>query len=389
MRRRTVTVGAALVFAINLLLVIAPSTSSAPPAAAAASCAATADSPVIPAASWGQRRMGAEGAWPRTTGSVTVAVIDTGVSARTDSLRGAVLAGSDLSGGRGDTDCFGRGTFIASLIAARPIEGTEFIGVAPGASILPIRVTDDPDDFALKKKLPGLLAAAINTSVKAGARVIVTPLTTTVDDGALRRAVSAAVDNDVLIVASAAHPDGDPVFPAQLEGVLSVAPLTPEGGIDPTRLGAVPDLASPATELTGAVPDGPGHISGGDYSTAVGYAAAAAALVIEAYPQLSAPEVRQRLIDTADGSTAASPDGEPDPSLGYGVINPVAAVTRLATKTVAEPAPEVTALALPPVPDERPIDLALVVGLGAVVLAAAVMGPTAGVIASRRGRISE
>lgn len=380
---RTLTAGIALAFAVNLLLVLSPSSQSA--SATVASCAANADAAVITEPSWGQQRMGAERAWPRATGDVIVAVIDTGVSARTASLRGSVLPGSDLSGGKGDTDCFGRGTFIASLIAGRTVEGTEFAGVAPGATILPIRVTNDPADFELDAKLPGILATAINTSVDAGARVIAIPLATSIDDKRLREAVEAALGNNVLIVASAAQTDEAPAFPAQLDGVLSVAPLTPSGGLDPAKLGAAPDLASPSSGLIGAVPDGSGHIEGSDDGVAVGYVAAAAALVMEEYPELSAQQVFERLIDTADGSSATSDlEVGSDPSIGYGVVNPFAAVTRLDADVSAVSAPTVTALALPPKPDERPADLALAAALGALGVAVLVIGPTVGIVLVRQ-----
>ncbi|WP_300265925.1 S8 family serine peptidase [Microbacterium sp.] len=359
-------------------------------AASSASCAENADAPVIAAASWGQRHMGAERAWPRTTGDVIVAVVDTGVSANTPSLRGAVLRGSDLSGGRGDVDCFGRGTFIASLIASRAASDTEFVGVAPGATILPIRAINHPEQRGLDTELPGLLTAAINASVAAGARVIAVPLSTTVNDKGLNRAVKAAVDKDVLIVASAIQDEGLPTFPASWEGVLAVAPLGLKGGAVPEQLGASPDVASPSHELIGAVPDGPGHIEGTDDALAVGYAAAAAALVMDAYPELSVQEVSERLIGTADATTASSAPGERDPSLGYGVVNPVAAVTRLGTETiVVTPTPAVTTLGLAPGPDERPVDLAVAVTAGAGVLAISVIGPTVGVILVRRKHVAE
>lgn len=377
---RTVTAGIVLVFAINLLLALTPSVP-----AAAASCAANAGAPMIDESSWGQQRMGAERAWPRATGEVIVAVIDTGVSARTASLRGAVLPGADVSGGRGDVDCFGRGTFVASLIAARAVEGTGFVGVAPGATILPIRVTSDPDDFTLDKTLPGLLSTAINTAVGAGARVIAMPLTTNIDDGGLRAAVRNAVTKDVLIVAAAARPDATSSFPAQLEGVLSVAPLTPDGGLDAAQLGAPPDLAAPSSDLIGAVPDGAGHIGGGGEGVAVAYAAGAAALVMDAYPELSAQQVGERLIETADGTTSGfDPDAPRDASIGYGVVNPAAAVMRLQAEAGTESLHAVTTLDLPEKPDERPANLALIIALGALVVGVAVIGPTMGIILSRR-----
>lgn len=354
--------------------------------AAAASCAASAGSPVIEGASWGQKRMGAEHAWPRTTGDVVVAVLDTGVSAASASLRGHVLPGTDLAGGPADADCYGRGTFVGSLIAGQAVDGTEFVGLAPGATILPVRLTDDPDDFALVDALPSLLARGITAAVDGGARIIAVPLTATASSAELEQAVQAAVAADVLVVAAAGAPTSDAAaYPASLDGVLSVAPLGEDGGVDASALGAAPDVAAPSAGLVGAVPDGAGHVVGDEPSLAVAYAAGAAALVRAEDPTLTVAGVVQRLMVTADAPTRPLPDGATvDPSLGAGVVDPVAAISRLDPDRIVAARGETPSLQMPPAVDERPGGLALVVGLGLLVLAAAVVGPVVGVIAVRR-----
>jgi len=85
---------------------------------------------------WPQQQMAPERAWELTRGDgVTVAVVDTGVSADSGPLTGAVRDGVDVApgsnGGDADDDCIGYGTFVAGLIAARPREGVGFAGVAP------------------------------------------------------------------------------------------------------------------------------------------------------------------------------------------------------------------------------------------------------------------
>ncbi len=326
--RRRLTVVALVSLAAGLPAVALPSL----PAAAAASCAASAGSPVIEGASWGQKRMGAEHAWARTTGDVVVAVLDTGVSAATTSLQGHVLPGVDLAGGPADSDCYGRGTFVGSLIAGQAVEGTQFVGLAPGATILPVRITDDPDDIALIDALPTLLARGITAAVDGGARVIAVPLTATASSPELEQAVRAAVAADVLVVAAAGSPTTDAAaYPARLDGVLSVAPLGEDGGVEVSRLGAAPDIAAPSAGLVGAVPDGAGHVVGDEPGLAVAYAAGAAALVRADDPTLTVEAVIQRLMVTADAPTRPLPEGaSTDPSLGAGVVDPVAAISRLA-----------------------------------------------------------
>ncbi|GAB3403621.1 hypothetical protein GCM10027515_14950 [Schumannella luteola] len=386
-RRRGGIAAAALlgVVASVLLPVVA-----APEPARAASCATSSGSPVIEAASWGQQRMGAERAWPRTRGDVVVAVIDTGVSANSASLQGAVLPGTDLAGGTGDVDCYGRGTFIGSLIAGRPVDGTDFVGVAPAATILPVRVTSNPDDYSLAAALPGLLAQGIQAAVAGGARVIAIPLTSATTSPELEQAVQAAVAADVVVVAAASAPTTDAAaYPAALDGVLSVAPLDQKGAADPAKLGAAPDLAAPSSGLVGAVPDGAGHVTGDEPDLAVAYAAGSAALVRAEFPALTAAEVGARLMATADASTAPlAKDAESDPSLGHGVVDPVAAVSRLDPEKVVTASGATPTLNLPPEPDERPSDMALMIGMGLLALVAATLGPLLGLVAVRRRRES-
>lgn len=379
---RRLTVVALVSLAAGLPAVALPSL----PAAAAASCAASAGSPIIEGASWGQLRMGAEHAWPRTTGDVVVAVLDTGVSAATTSLQGHVLPGVDLAGGPADSDCYGRGTFVGSLIAGHAVEGTQFVGLAPGATILPVRITDDPDDIALIDALPTLLARGITAAVDGGARVIAVPLTATASSPELEQAVRAAVAADVLVVAAAGSPTTDAAaYPARLDGVLSVAPLGEDGGVEVSRLGAAPDIAAPSAGLVGAVPDGAGHVVGDEPGLAVAYAAGAAALVRADDPTLSVEAVIQRLMVTADAPTRPLPEGaSTDPSLGAGVVDPVAAISRLAPGQIVAAPDEALTLEVPPPADERPDALALVLGLGLLGAAGAALGPLVGVATVRR-----
>src|SRR5262245_49487776 len=78
---------------------------------------------------------------------VTVTVLDSGVDTANPQLSGAVRGGGDLldEAGNGTDDCLGHGTAVASIIAARPIAGAGLRGLAPGASVLAIRVSERID----------------------------------------------------------------------------------------------------------------------------------------------------------------------------------------------------------------------------------------------------
>src|SRR5690349_14224183 len=138
---------------------------------------------------WAQQAQGLD----RLTGvadgtGVLVAVVDSGVEARHPQLAGAVVPGFDRldAGGDGRVDCVGHGTAVASIIAGRSRPGTAFRGVAPAATILPVRVSERIDDETGGRAAPlAEVAAAVRRAADRGARVINLSLTTDRDDPAL------------------------------------------------------------------------------------------------------------------------------------------------------------------------------------------------------------
>jgi len=383
--------------AAALATALASGVGGAPPAAASAPardsrCAgsATTADPSVP---WAQRRLGGDRAWVLTRGGSTlVAVVDTGVSATAPALAGAVEPGVDVrSGGRADTDCSGHGTFVAGLLAARPSPGRGLAGVAPDVRVLPIRVTDNPDDVD-----PARLAAGIQAAVDSSARVIAVPVSTSTAPPALRTAVANAVQRDVLVVAAAETPAGvtggtaagptarnPTAYPAALPGVLAVAPIGPDGkpGTD-TPAATQPSLAAPGSNLTSIATAGPGTITANGRGLAVAFVAGAAALVRSYRPGLTVAQVQHRLEATADHPS----NRLPDPLLGYGVVDPAAAVTTALPEESGDPVsqPNPPPIRVPGIasPDPAPARIALTavavlaatVGLGAVLAATLARG---------------
>ncbi|GIJ26365.1 peptidase S8 [Micromonospora qiuiae] len=249
---------------------------------------------------WPVRRTAPQAVWPLTRGQgVLVAVIDTGVSAEADALSGAVLPGTDVvSQGPGDRDCVGRGTALAGIVAARPVTGSGFVGLAPAARILPVRMVDGRGEVPA-----GALAAAVREATRADADVILLGVGAAQPDAALRAAVRDAVTSDIVVVASVsdAAPDPAPWYPATDENVLAVGGVDPDG--TPTE--ALPpeagvDLLAPSAGAVSVAPIGSGHYTVGGPAVAAAYVAGAAALVRAYHPQLNQAEVRRRLVLTAE-----------------------------------------------------------------------------------------
>src|SRR4029077_16827944 len=76
---------------------------------------------------------------------ISVAVIDSGINARHNALRGRVLVTRGFTGGDG-LDHYGHGTHVAAIIAGqagRTPDARDYRGIAPGAYLLNLRVLGD------------------------------------------------------------------------------------------------------------------------------------------------------------------------------------------------------------------------------------------------------
>lgn len=323
---------------------------------------------------WAQRTLGFERVWPITEGAgVTVAVVDTGVDGKiTPFLKGAVKPGFDVvnHGGVADTDCQGHGTFVAGLIAGRPISGYGFAGVAPQATILPIREANSTGGSTA-----GVLAKCIVAAVNLGAQIINVSITAPLPAPDLVNAVNYALRRNVLVVAAAGNDfasGNGPQFPAALPGVLAV------GAVDETGQRAsfsesrsYLSVVAPGTDLIGPGAGGVGLVTESGTSFATAYVSGVAALVRSYYPKLTVPQVIRRIEVTAD-----QPPGKlPTPGLGWGEVNPYAAVTAVLPRRAGRSVPLGTRVAGPPRLPVRSgsVQAAVGVAVGGSALAVAIL----------------
>ena len=306
-------------------------------------------------------------------GSVTVALLDTGVdTSGVPELAGQVttVANVDSETAPGNQDCVGHGTFDAALIAGKQAQETGFSGVAPDARILSVAVTDSQGDLS-----PDTIAAGIRAAVGAGARIIVCGVASPIDSAGLDNAVEQALAAGALVVAPATL-DGQtrsgPVYPAEAPGVLSVGDVGQDGTptTGNTITGAHVDLVAPGDDITSAGLDGSAFAAAGaSYATA--FVAGAAALVV-AYRGPSRPADLVRRLE----ATALHPGKSmPDPIVGYGVIDPEAAMTAVLPTYDAVPVmrqSRTVPLTVPPAPQHPGRSMAMMVAaiaLGILVIA--------------------
>ncbi|HEY2670592.1 MAG TPA: S8 family serine peptidase [Rugosimonospora sp.] len=275
--------------------------------------------------------------WPVSQGEgATVAVIDTGVGGGRytppEMTGDFILPGTDLHqvGGDAAYDDQGHGTEMAEFIAARGTNGG-YAGLAPKAKILPIRVISGVD-----------IAKGIRYAVDHGAKVINISMAGIEMDGVCsdveQGAVDYAVAHDVIIVAGAGNSgngDNNPEAPAACPGVTAVGAVDQSGKpwVKTQRQPYV-TVAAPGVEMPIKNQyNEPMVTTGTSNSTAL--VSATMALVRAKFPTLSAREVVQRVVATADD---AGPPGNDD-TTGYGVVNPARALTAV---DVAKNAPNPT-----------------------------------------------
>ncbi|WP_405811810.1 type VII secretion-associated serine protease mycosin [Streptomyces sp. NBC_01520] len=316
---------------------------------------------------WPLQRVLLDELWQDTKGKgVKVAVIDTGVDIANPQLKEAVdtSAGRNLlKGGKSDgtTDEVGHGTKVAGIIAARPREGTGFVGLAPEATIIPIRQNDEKNSGK-----DTTMATAIDHAIAEGAGVINISQDTTkalTEDSALGRAVARALAKDIVVVASAGNDGMDGklknTYPAAFPGVLAVASSDRNNERAAfSQAGEFVGVAAPGVDIVSTVP-GDGQCTDNGTSFSAPYVAGVAALLVAKYPDWTAAEIVARIEQTAERSVNGH-----DAFVGWGVVDPVRALAggkddvpspaaRPDPAPPRAPAPEPAYLAMSETPQER------------------------------------
>jgi membrane-anchored mycosin MYCP len=256
-------------------------------------------------ASWGQTLLAPARVWPQASGSgIRIAVVGSGTDAASPELAGRVAGGTDVvtGTGRGDTDCLGTGTAIAGIAAGDDGDGGKNFGLAPKATIVPIRVSADDAEVPARTA-----ATAIQVATSTGAQVITVGAGVDAADPVVRAAIDNAIARDIVVVLPASA-----TVPAAGDGLLRV------GGVASDRKPAADypagslDLVAPGVKV--ATVDRTG--TGSEYAAA--FVAGTVALLRSAHPNLRAADVTRQVLRTA--TSWSSPD-----KYGAGLVNPYAA----------------------------------------------------------------
>lgn len=281
----------------------------------------------------------------RTGLGITVAVIDSGVNRTGTDLDGTNLDGSkqvldgcdwvtsptNVCTGTGVVDENGHGTHVAGIIAAQN-DGEGITGVAPGSTILPLRVLDANGSGYLTD-----VAAAIDYAVANRAKVINMSLGGTVDYYLIKNAVDNALAKGVIVVAAAGNSgptNSLPSYPAAYESVIAVAATDSDGVVASySNQGSYLDIAAPGTSIISTYLTGYASLSG--TSMASPHVAGVVALMLESGIQVA--NIKSQIQSTADKS---SPRNDLN-RYGAGLVNAYAALSCTANSCNA-PAPSQT-----------------------------------------------
>ncbi|NPV61439.1 MAG: S8 family peptidase [Methanotrichaceae archaeon] len=282
---------------------------------------------------------------------VTVALIDTGADANHQSLKDKIVAFKDFVNDQTEAyDDNGHGTHCASLIA-----GGDGVGIAPGAKLAVVKVMDREGACYLSDALKALDWCLENKD-RYGIEVVSFSVGGDgPSDGTslLDEACDRMVDEGLVMCVAAGNsgPDeGSIVIPGDADQVITVGAIDQDDVVfelssrgSSSSEDIKPDLVTLGVDVVSALAgskDGYSSMSG--TSMAVPRVSGAAALLLQADPDLAPSDVKRILLKTADDLGAEGPDYV----YGYGALNLSRALSSTTHRTAELRAPELESVEL-------------------------------------------
>lgn len=274
---------------------------------------------------YGPKVTQADKAWAVTKSdpSVVVAVIDTGVDLNHPEFKGKLVAGTNTAEpGKPPMDDHGHGSHCAGIAAAAMDNGAGIIGMAPKASIMPVKVLGGGSGT------DSTIAEGVIWAADHGAHVATMSLGLYRRSAVLEAALQYALDKGVTLTASAGNngDENDPVtaphLPSTHPGVIEVAASDAQDKRAYfSNYGKTVSVAAPGVDVLSCVIGGFGKMSG--TSMAAPHVAGLAALVKAQHPDWSPAQMKAHIERSADDLGEAGFD----PYYGHGRINALKAVS--------------------------------------------------------------
>lgn len=296
-------------------------------------------SPYYDDAQWNLEMIGADAAYREGLlgQGVRVGVLDSGVNPHPD-FGDRLLPGHNYTPDASDTedtsDGYGHGTKTAGIIAAASESG--YIGVAPAAEIVPLKVTDGKS-----VKISAICEAIYGAIDDYGCRVLNLSMGVRTDYASLREALDYAEEKNVVVVSAVGNNGSSGLYyPAAYDTVIGVGAVDGRGTLYyHSNYNSSVFLTAPGVEVRSTAAPG-GYISSTGTSFAVPHVSGAAAVLLGMDDTLTPLDIRELLAETASDTGA---DGY-DEAYGYGILNVAGCVAALGS---ISPAPEAPCSFLP------------------------------------------
>jgi subtilisin family serine protease len=188
---------------------------------------------------------------------VKIALLDSWVDARHPDLRGKISPGRDFTDGEVNARDV-HGTSIAGIIVAIPRNHLGIDGVAPGATILPIKVLTQTSPQSGPEGTPVTVGRGLDFAIKSKVHLVNMSYGSTEPDPTIVRVVKRARALGIVLVAAAGNdgPGGQARYPAAMnDEVIAVAAVNNnrESYAGGTR-GDYIDLAAPGVDVLSTWP---------------------------------------------------------------------------------------------------------------------------------------
>lgn len=218
--------------------------------------------------SWDLVKVQVPEAWQIVPGGkgVVVAVLDTGIDASHEELKGKVIGKANFTTNDDIDIIHGHGTFVAGIIAAA-VRDNGTGGVAYNCSLLDVKVAEDDGITNAQKVADGIIWAADH-----GANIINISVVISKPYPYLEYAVQYAWEKGTVIVAAAGNScSSNPVYPAAYPHVIAVEATDSNDNLAKwASTGDWVDVAAPGENIYSTLPNNSyGYKNGSSFSTAL------------------------------------------------------------------------------------------------------------------------
>lgn len=272
---------------------------------------------------WAWPKIGMNQVWDkaRGDGSVTVAVLDSGMTTNHPDLAGISVPGHDyVNNDNNPAADHNHGTMVAGTIAALTNNGLGVAGGCWNCKIMPVKVLNDKGSGPTSNIMKGIEFAANN-----GAKIINLSLGGSGSSATFQSAIDQARAKGVMIVASSGNDKSSgPYFPSDYNGVISVAATDQNDQLTTySNFSAKVELAAPGQIRTTAWP-GTGYTTANGTSFSAPIVSAVLAVLKSRFPQATPADLTTAITSTADTCCAGK--------IGGGRINAAKALASLEAK---------------------------------------------------------